>query len=107
MGDKTKGLFGKFRVERTDGSSSPGGKHAACEYFVLDISHDRYAIPALLAYADACEAEYPLLAADIRDRWIRGYEYRLPGSSDWISCLRSAYEKYKSNPNIEVRIVTK
>lgn len=58
--------MGKYRVERTDGSSRPEGKHAACPYFVLDLTHDKFAAPALLAYADACEAEYPLLAADVR-----------------------------------------
>jgi len=56
----------KYRVERTDGSHVPGQKHARCEYFVLDLKHDRFAGPALRAYADACEAEYPLLARDLR-----------------------------------------
>jgi hypothetical protein len=58
----------KYRVERTDGSTVPGGKHARCEYFVLDLRHDRFARPALEAYASACEAEYPLLAADLRSK---------------------------------------
>lgn len=65
MGDKTKGLYPKFEVNRTDGTSGPGGKHYGCEYFVLDIDHDKFAIPALRAYA---EAEFPLLAADIREK---------------------------------------
>jgi hypothetical protein len=66
MGNRTKGLYRKFRVERTDGSSDAGGKHEGCEYFVLDLNHDKLAIPALEAYAAACEAEYPLLARDLR-----------------------------------------
>lgn len=66
MGDKSRGIYGKFVVRRTDGLSEYGMKHYGCEYFVLDIDHDQFAIPALRAYADACEAEYPLLAADIR-----------------------------------------
>lgn len=66
MGDKTRGLYNKFRVDRTDGSSEPGGKHHQCEYFVLDLTHDKYAMAALRAYASACENEYPLLAADLR-----------------------------------------
>lgn len=66
MGDKTRGLYNKFRVERTDGTSKPGGKHHGCDYFVLDVTHDPFAIPALSAYAEACEKEYPLLADDIR-----------------------------------------
>jgi hypothetical protein len=64
--DQTKGLYRKFLVLRTDGSSEPGGKHDGCECFVLDITHDKYAAPALLAYAEACDAEYPELAKDIR-----------------------------------------
>jgi hypothetical protein len=61
-----RGLFRKYNVERTDGSSAPGGKHHGCEYFVLDLSHDPFAPPALRAYAAACAAEYPALAADLR-----------------------------------------
>lgn len=66
MSDKTKGLYNKFRVERMDGSSQPGGKHDGCEYFVLDLTHDPHAKAALLAYAESCKAEYPLLSQDLR-----------------------------------------
>lgn len=65
MGDKTRGLYNKFHVERTDGKSEPGQKHHGCEYFLLDLDHDKYAVPALRAYAEHCQAEYPLLAADL------------------------------------------
>lgn len=64
--DKGRGIYEKYRVERTDGSSEPGRKHADCFYFVLDTTHDQFAVPALGAYADACEADFPLLARDIR-----------------------------------------
>lgn len=64
--DKTRGLYNKFEVRRVDGSSGLGGKHHGCEYFVLDVTHDPHAAAALAAYADSCEAEYPLLAADLR-----------------------------------------
>lgn len=67
MGDPTRGIYRKFEVRRTDGSSAPGKKHDGCAYFVLDLTHDKYAGDALRAYADACEAEYPLLADDLRD----------------------------------------
>lgn len=60
------GIYRKFTVMRTDGSSEPGHKHEHCHYFVLDWIHDRYAVPAALAYAAACEAEYPELARDLR-----------------------------------------
>ena len=70
--DKKKrdiGLMDKYRVERRDGSSEPGGKHHGCEYFVLDLTHDPHARAALLSYAASCEAEYPVLAADLRRRY--------------------------------------
>lgn len=64
-----QGLYGKFRIDRTDGSSAPGGKHHGCDYFVLDVTHDKHAQAALAAYADAAEATHPQLAADMRARW--------------------------------------
>ena len=64
--DPEEGIYEKFWVSRTDGRSLPGEKHAECRYFVLDWKHDPFAVPAALAYADACEEEYPELAADLR-----------------------------------------
>lgn len=66
MIDQEKGLYPKYEVHRRDGSSAPGGKHEKCYMYVLDLDHDPFAKPALLAYADACEAEYPQLARDLR-----------------------------------------
>ena len=68
MGDKTRGLYGKFNIGRTDGKSAPGEKHEGCEYFVLDLNHDPFAYNALIAYRDACREAYPLLAADLTER---------------------------------------
>lgn len=68
----------KYKVERTDGSTRPDGKHSACPYFVLDLVHDRFAVPALRAYADACEAEFPPLAKDVR-AMVADLEKRLVG----------------------------
>lgn len=77
---KERGLLGKFIVQRVDGSDQPGGKHRGCDYFVLDATHDAHAAAALRAYADSCEAEYPLLAADIRGRWLSKEQHGLhPG----------------------------
>lgn len=73
MGDKTRGLYRKFQVTRTDGSSGPGGKHVGCDYFVLDLTHDEFALEALAAYAFACKDKYPLLHADLV-RKIEGME---------------------------------
>ena len=65
MGDNTRGLYGKFNVERVDGKSATGEKHDGCEYFVLDLTHDPHALPALRAYVESCRGDYPLLANDL------------------------------------------
>lgn len=65
MGDTSKGLIQKYIVKRADGTHREGQKHDGCEYFVLDLAHDKFAGKALLAYAMACEDEYPLLARDL------------------------------------------
>jgi hypothetical protein len=65
--DRSRGLIGKFAVARVDGSDAPGGRHEGCRYFVLDMTHDRHAIPALRAYAESCEADgYLELGKDLR-----------------------------------------
>ena len=46
MADRDRGLYEKFTVRRTDGSDAVGFKHRGCEYFVLDLTHDKYAVPA-------------------------------------------------------------
>ena len=63
--DQHTGVYRKFHVERTDGSSKPGNKHENCQYFVIDLVHDPYAPAAIHAYAEACRNEYPALAADL------------------------------------------
>lgn len=65
--DKKKGLYRKFKIKRNDGRSEPGEKHYGCEYFVLDLNHDPHALPAIRAYRDSCENEYPVLAHDLTD----------------------------------------
>ncbi len=65
MTTDSRGIYAKYKVERTDGLSAPGGKHAHCAYFVLDLEHDTFAIPALKAYARACRKSHPDLARDI------------------------------------------
>lgn len=56
------GLYSKFLVRRLD--QSP--RHAGCDYYVLDLSHDPHAAAAVAAYAASCAAEKPDLAADLR-----------------------------------------
>lgn len=59
------GLCRRYEVKRLNDSD---GKHADCEYFVLDWEHDPFSVPAALAYAAACEATHPELAKDLRQR---------------------------------------
>ncbi len=66
--NKERGLYDKFSVWRKDGRSEVGEKHRGCEYFVLDLTHDPHALPAIQAYANSCGADYPQLAVDILDR---------------------------------------
>lgn len=65
MGDEKCGVYRKYEVRRLN---DPAGKHDACDYYVLDWKHDPFAIPAALAYANACEAQFPQLASDLREQ---------------------------------------
>jgi hypothetical protein len=57
-----RGLYQKFAVRRLH---DPNGRHKDCRYYVLDLDHDPYTTPALEAYIEACENEYPALAQDL------------------------------------------
>lgn len=79
--EKATGLYDKYIVKRSNGSSEPGGKHESCKYFVLDLVHDKLARPALEAYAIAAhDAGYKKLAADLAS--LSGTLPRVPGSPD-------------------------
>ena len=62
LNDTEVGLYQKYRCERLN---NPTRKHTDCEYFVLDWKHDKFTIPAMIAYADACKKEFPELAKDL------------------------------------------
>lgn len=64
-----QGVFQKFVVYRLDGSDLLGRKHHGCFNFVLDLTHDPAAIPAIHAYAAACAVTHPQLAADLFARF--------------------------------------
>lgn len=64
--DRYRGLYQKYEIHRTDGSSEPGGKHDNCQYFVIDITHDKFAGHALMAYSKACYQELPVLSEELR-----------------------------------------
>ena len=62
LDDRERGMYGKYRVKKLGDAA---GKHSECAYFVLDVTHDPFAIPALIAYAEACRKSHPLLSADL------------------------------------------
>lgn len=64
-GDRERGLYRKYVVYRV----WPSGRWTivAEPCFVLKYTSDPHARVALAAYADSCEADYPLLAADLRE----------------------------------------
>ncbi|MCR9093478.1 MAG: hypothetical protein NXI30_04620 [bacterium] len=108
MADRTRGLFGKFRVSRVDGSDEPGGKHEGADYFVLDLTHDPHAPAAIRAYAESCERDgYELLARDLRERlmppgttWpeMGMHGARCGDCREWLQVVRPG--KYQcDNPN--------
>jgi len=78
VGDVTRGLYNKFYVRRTDGRSRKGQRHYHCQYFVLDLDHDEFALIALRAYARACREKYALLAVDLLSEIGRRESEKLP-----------------------------
>lgn len=60
--DEERGLYRKYHVKKLNDRE---GKHNRCFFFVLDMTHDPFAIPAARAYADACREKYPLLAREL------------------------------------------
>lgn len=64
---RERGLNEKYYVARLDGADERSDdKHFKCDYFVLDLTHDPHAIPAIRAYAESAERDgYQALAADL------------------------------------------
>ena len=61
-----KGLYDKFTVTRTDGQDKKkDDKHYRCDYFVLDLTHDKHAMVAIHAYAKSVIDEDVQLAIDL------------------------------------------
>lgn len=67
--DDKKGLYGKYRVEKSDGSRMD----PKAVYFTLRIDTDPYARAAVRAYIEACRAEQPELAGDL-ERVLKEFE---------------------------------
>lgn len=63
---KNRGFIKKFFVKRADGRQRQGEKHHNCDLFVLDVTHDIHAIPALRAYSKSARKDgYELLSNDL------------------------------------------
>lgn len=60
-----QGLYKKYTVIRNDGQGQSGAAHENDEYFVLNLTTDPFAKPALEAYAKACRDKFPKLASDL------------------------------------------
>jgi len=56
-----KGLYGKYRIEKADGT--PVDPRAI--YFTLRIDTDPFARAAIRAYVNACRGQVPELARDL------------------------------------------
>jgi len=116
MNAREKGIFNKFNVTRTDGRDTPGEKHEGDQYFVLNITTDPYAIPALAAYADACQSEYTVLATDIQrmigdkvmacSEYVTVPEVTLPSGQVVPSFRVGKYLSSRGPGNIPVSIAT-
>lgn len=60
--DRKRGFYEKYKVERLGGTP---GKHDHCLFFVLDLDHDPYSVPALRGYATVCRPEFGPLARSL------------------------------------------
>jgi len=59
--DGKKGLYGKYRIEKVDGSPVDPG----AVYFTLRLDTDPHARRAIRAYVESCKGEEPKLAEDL------------------------------------------
>jgi len=85
-------------VRRTDGTSEPGGKHADCAYFVLDLEHDEHAIPAIEAYAASCERSEPQLAKDLQQIVLASESYPACGCRE-VGCPHALSQALHRGPS--------
>jgi hypothetical protein len=67
LDDQERGLYNKFVIVRIRDEAH---KHTDCEYFTLDLTHDKHAEAAIMAYCSSLtnDEEYPFLASDLREK---------------------------------------
>lgn len=61
MAGEPKGLYGKYKIIKTDGSSID----PKAIYFTLRLDTDRHARAAIRAYIESCQESEPDLARDL------------------------------------------
>lgn len=59
--NEPRGLYGKYRIEKADGS--PVDPRAV--YFTMRLDTDRHARAAIRAYIESCQEDEPDLARDL------------------------------------------
>lgn len=62
----------RYEARVADGSDTPPTAIRKTEFFVLDLTSDPHAPAAMIAYARACSATHPDLAADMLERFDAG-----------------------------------
>ncbi|WP_186169818.1 hypothetical protein [Burkholderia gladioli] len=62
----------RYEARVATGSNTPATAIHRTEFFVLDLTSDPHAAPAMVAYAHACAATRPDLAADMLERFDAG-----------------------------------
>lgn len=66
--DRTRGLYRKYELFRVRHSYGREYRERVTDpFFALRYTTDPHAAVALRAYADSCEADYPVLAAELRE----------------------------------------
>jgi len=77
---ENKAIYPKYMVYRMDGKDNVGEKHEKCDLFVLDLTHDPAAIPAMAMFVTACADDRPALSASVWatfpavDAWLKERE---------------------------------
>ena len=98
MDQHQQGLYPKFAVTRTDGRDAPGEKHHGADYFVLDLSDDPHALPAIAAYAESCRVDYPQLADDL----LRKIANKVNADSEFITVPATTLPNGQTVPEFRV-----
>lgn len=88
---EAQGLVHKYHITRVDQSE----QHPDCEYFVMDLTHDPYSVPAMVIYALAAGVEYPQLKDDILARYNAALPPIRPTALEWVIELMEPYRQYK------------